>query len=316
VLKEMNRREFIKASAAAGAVLMIGSISPALEEFKPIQPERSPLHLSYKEVNKMRDNPFFKDTPRRTLDMAGEPIEFPILYYDLRMIEAVFKTKTTAIKKILPHSNYKPIEIWPGTGLLGIAAYEYFDTSIGPYNELAISVPIRFPPSFAFPGLAAKSMMRKKLFSVYIHHLPVTTEIALKAGIYFWNYPKFLAEISFKDEGSNLEVTLKEKEEIILKMRAKKLSLDRSSKLTFHSYSIKDKVVMRGLIEGWASKFGETTSGGDAELELGNHRIGKELAELNPSKRARTGMYAEGMMAKLYDPDTRWNVDTLEKISN
>jgi nitroreductase len=38
MLKEMNRREFIKASAATGAVLMTGSLSPALaEELKPIQ---------------------------------------------------------------------------------------------------------------------------------------------------------------------------------------------------------------------------------------------------------------------------------------
>ena len=36
--KEMNRREFMKASAATGAVLMTGSLSPALaEELKPIQ---------------------------------------------------------------------------------------------------------------------------------------------------------------------------------------------------------------------------------------------------------------------------------------
>jgi hypothetical protein len=147
--------------------------------------------------------------------------------------------------------------------------------------------------------------MRKKIFSGYIHHLPITTEIALKTGIYFWNYPKFLAEIWFKNEGSYLEVILK---------GSKKLSLNRSYKLTFYTYSIKDRVVMRGVTEGWAPKIGETMLGSDAELELGNHRISKELAELNLSKKARDGMYAEGMMAKLYDPDILWNVDSLEKI--
>jgi hypothetical protein len=53
----------------------------------------------------MRDDPFFKDTPRKTLDMAGEPIEFPIFYYDLRMIHAVFNVKNSAIKKLVPHSS-------------------------------------------------------------------------------------------------------------------------------------------------------------------------------------------------------------------
>jgi hypothetical protein len=262
----------------------------------------------------MRDDPFFKDTPRNPMTIEGLTVEFPILYYDLRMIAATFTAKTSLIKKILPHPNYKPVEIWPGTGMLGVFAFEYFDTSIGPYNEIALTIPIKFPPSFAFPGLAVISGMRKKIFSGYIRQLPVTTEIALKGGIYFWNYPKFLGEISFKDEGPNLEVTLKEKGEIILKMRSKKLSLNRSSKLTFYTYSIKDRVVMRGVIEGWAPKIGETMLGGNAELELGNHRISRELAELNLSKTARSGMYAEGMMTKLYDPDIRWNADTLEKI--
>jgi hypothetical protein len=262
----------------------------------------------------MRDDPFFKDTPTKTLDMAGEPIEFPILYYDLRMIHTVFNVKSSSIKKLLPHPNYKLIEIWPGTGMLAITGFEYYDTSIGPYNEIAISIPIRFPPGFTFPGLTAISMTRKKLFSVYIHHLPVTTEIALKGGIYFYTYPKFLAEIDFNDEGQNLEVILKEKGEMILTLKSKKLPLNRSSKLTFHTYSIKDLVVMRTSVEGWAPKFGETMLGSGAELELGSHQISKELAELNLSKKARGGMYAEGMMTKLYDPDIRWNVDTLEKI--
>jgi len=57
-------------------------------------------------------------------------------------------------------------------------------------------------------------------------------------------------EMAFKDEGHNLEVTLKEKGEMVLKLKSKKLPLNRSSKLTFYTYSIKDRVVMRGLIEG------------------------------------------------------------------
>ena len=72
---------------------------------------------------------------------------------------------------------------------------------------------------------------------------------------------------------------------------------------------------MRGVIEGWAPKIGDTMLGGNAELELGNHRISKELADLNLSKTAKSEMYAEGMMTKAYAPDIRWNADTLEKIA-
>ena len=47
----------------------------------------------------MRDDPFIIDTPRKTLDMAGQPIEFPILYYDCRWITAIFTARTSKLKK-------------------------------------------------------------------------------------------------------------------------------------------------------------------------------------------------------------------------
>ena len=259
----------------------------------------------------MRGSPFFKDAPRKTLDMAGQQIEFPILYYDLRCITSIFTAKTNRLKKFLPHPNFRPIEMWPGTSMLGITAFEYRDTSIGPYNEIAITIPVKFPPEFVFPGLTAISMIRKNVFPVYIHYLPVTTEIALKVGIYFWNYPKFLADITFQDKSENLEVTLKENDRLILKISARKLATKRSARLQFHTYSLKDSIVMHALVDGWAPRLGTVMMGNVARLELGEHRIGKELAELSLSSTARSGQYTEGMMTKLYDPDQRWNVDTL-----
>jgi hypothetical protein len=264
----------------------------------------------------MRDDPFFKDTPRKTLDMAGEPIEFPILYYDFRMISATFTVKTNKVKKILPHSNFKPIEIFPGTGMVIIVAFEYRDTSIGPYNEIAMSVPVKFPPRFVFPGLSAISMMRKNCFSVYIHHLPVTTEIARKGGVHFYNHPKFLSEITFQDQDEKLEVTLREEDELILKMHAEKIPLNRSAQIEFHTYSIKDNVVMHTLVEGWAPRYGVKMMGNNAKLELGNHRISQEISELNLSITSLSGQHAEGMMSKLYSPDQHWDINNLAVISD
>jgi hypothetical protein len=262
----------------------------------------------------MRDDPFFKETPRKTLDMDGQPVEFPVLYYDLRCITSIFTAKTSGLRKLLPHPNFKPIEMWPGRGMIGITAFEYNDTSLGPYNEISITIPIKFPLGFVFPGLAAISMMRTNVFPVYIHHLPVTTEIALKCGIHFWNYPKFLAEIDFQDKGENLDITLKENGNLILKISARKLPAKQSARVQFHTYSIKENIVMHALVDGKAPRIGTIMMGNVARLELGEHRISKELADLDLSKVAHSGQYAEGMMTKLYDPDKRWDVDTLAPI--
>lgn len=146
---------------------------------------------------------------------------------------------------------------------------------------------------------------------MYIHHLPVTTEIALKAGTHFWNYPKFLAEITFQDHGENLEVILKENDRLILKILARKLAARRSAQLQFHTYSIRQNVVMHAFVDGWAAQLGTVMMGNIARLELGEHQIGKELVDLGIGETARSGQYIEGMMTKLYDPDQLWNVDTL-----
>jgi hypothetical protein len=98
-------------------------------------------------------------------------------------------------------------------------------------------------------------------------------------------------------------------------MNAKKIPLNRSAQIEFHTYSIKDKMVMHTLIEGWAPQYGVKMMGNKARLELGTHRISQEIAELNLSKNASSGQYAEGMMSKLYSPDQYWDVNTLAVIS-
>ena len=49
----------------------------------------------------MRDDPCFKDTQIKALDMEGESFEFPVLYYDFRMISGTFTAKTKKIKTAL-----------------------------------------------------------------------------------------------------------------------------------------------------------------------------------------------------------------------
>jgi len=262
----------------------------------------------------MRDDQFFKDTPRTTFNMAGKPIYFPILYYDSRMISGTFTVKTKRLKKLLPHPNFKPVEILPGVSVFTIAALEYRDTSIEPYNEIAICTPVKFPPKFIFPWLSAISMRIEKNFSVYIHHLPVTTEMARKVGIHFFNYPKFLAEITFKDHDDKIEVTLRENGELILKMHVEKLPLNQTAQTEFHTYSIKENVVMHTLIEGWSPRYRLKMVGSKAELELGSHWISQEIAGLNLSNTSLAVLHTDGMMTKLYTPNLRWDVNTLAVV--
>ncbi len=248
------------------------------------------------------------------LDMEGQSIEFPVLYYDFRFVNCIFTVKINRLKQILPHENFLPIQVIPGIGMLSICAFEYHDTSIRPYNEVAISVPINFPPASYLGKHTALSTMRQNIFPVYIYQLPVTSEIARDAGVYFYNYPKFLAEIDFLDREDSIEVTLREGNDLVLKMLAKKLSLKRSERFELHTFSLREKTIMHSLIEGRALKYGKKMLGRCGELELGSHKISEELKNLKMSKSAWSGLSGEGAMSKLHDPDQQWDKETLKVV--
>jgi hypothetical protein len=102
---------------------------------------------------------------------------------------------------------------------------------------------------------------------------------------------------------------------LILKLLAKKLPLKKSTPFEFHTFSVGEKTIMHGLVEGRAGKYGKTMWGKCGELELGSHRISEELKNLGLSKSARSGFSGESAMSKLHYPDKQWDKDTLELVS-
>jgi len=71
-----------------------------------------------------------------------------ILYHDVSAAVGVFTAPTLKLKELLPTSRLIPAEIYPGKGLLGFLAADYRDTTIGPYKEFIIMVPVRYQPRF------------------------------------------------------------------------------------------------------------------------------------------------------------------------
>jgi hypothetical protein len=102
---------------------------------------------------------------------------------------------------------------------------------------------------------------------------------------------------------------------LILKLLAKKLPLKKSTPFEFHTFSVGEKTIMHGLVEGRAGKYGKTMWGKCGELELGSHRISEELKNLGLSKSARSEFSGESAMSKLHYPDKQWDKDTLELVS-
>ena len=144
----------------------------------------------------MRNSDFFQQIAHVDVPWGDRTISVPLFYYDISAIGVAFLTPLDKIRKLLPSPCMHPLRVTPWHGMTTINAYEYRDCDLGPYNEVAVGFPITIDQaSPVFTGLVRKLPGVPK---VYVHHLPVTTEIARDAGVEFANYPKFVASIAFE----------------------------------------------------------------------------------------------------------------------
>lgn len=251
-----------------------------------------------------RDMSFFKNVFQIEADFNGEPAKVPVFYYDGTALTGIFLAKTSWLRKFLPKKEYFPATVLPGVGAIAFTCFEYRDTDIRPYNELSISIPMTYRSRCYIPGASMLSGLLRNEFHVYIHHLPVTTKIALDGGVLVYNYPKFLSTIEFEDKGDDLIVTLAENSELILRITAKKIPAEQTKKFHYVTYPVKDDCAQHADILLYAKKFGQTFNPGSMRIELGEkHAIAKELQGALIGRRPMMYQYMPLFQSILYGPN-------------
>jgi hypothetical protein len=194
------------------------------------------------------------------------------------MMGAAFSASARRLRELTPEP-LQLVEHWPGRAPLAIICFDYARCDLAPYGEIAVCWPVVFsrrrPPPFAPLVLEA----RWPTMGWWVHHLPVTTQEACDAGRTLWGYPKFVADIEFEWSGARLTCTLTEGSEQVLSLTLDTRLPATPVQLGVTSYSALDGELLRTTIE--VDAVGINKMRGDAELRLGQHRIGRELAELD-----------------------------------
>jgi hypothetical protein len=154
----------------------------------------------------MRESEFFKGIAHVEVPWGERSIPVPVFYYDVMSVSAQFLAPLEAVRALLPSPRMHPLRITPWASVVDLSGFCYRDCDIGPYNEVSFSVPFCLDrPSPPFVGTLNKM---PAVTSVYVRHLPVTTEIARAAGVEFAAYPKFVADITFEEQGEWLTCRL------------------------------------------------------------------------------------------------------------
>lgn len=123
---------------------------------------------------------------------SGRSVALPARYADWSVAGALFPADKDGLRDMLPEPLV-PATVAPGLGVIAVAGIDYQETAVGPYDEVAVTIPAgeRGGP----PGRAG-----------YIHALPVTTEDARDLGRQVWDYPKELADLTIERSAERVSV--------------------------------------------------------------------------------------------------------------
>lgn len=247
---------------------------------------------------------FFDRVEQVDLELVGKKWKLPIFYRAARMFTLVLPANYLALRRMLPDVRLRPAQMLPGVGAVHLTAFEYYDTDVEPYNEFAIGILVNNPNFMAVPSYNVLRQLVQNQFYTYIHHLPVTTELALRAGIDFYNYPKLICSIDFEDDGDWVACDLAEAGEKICRIRGRKMAANRSGIMKFFCQLYDEDQPQQAEMKINARRFTIMQGPGNAELVLGDsHPFAAELKKALLTTMPGLYMYVPDLQAILYGPE-------------
>lgn len=226
----------------------------------------------------MSTSEFFREIEHSPVPWRQYQLHVPLFYQDIRFMSVTILAPLKEIRSILPSPRLKPYRITPWHGALSISAYQYRESDLEPYNEVAIGVPVTIDKETpVFTGILRKMPPSPMSFS---RHLPVSTEIAREVGVEFAGYPKFIADIKFVDEDEWLICELNAKGQNVLEIHGRKLSLKWHPRYRVSPITFRREHILRSEFVISERAMGTSSGRGDVRLELGKGAIAEELRNL------------------------------------
>jgi hypothetical protein len=226
----------------------------------------------------MEAGDFFSEIAHVEVPWGERSIWVPLFYRDMAVLRVAYLASAAKLREWLPSGRMHPLRITPGQGVLSISAYCYRDCDIGPYNEVSISVPFTLDkPSPLFTGFLGRGPSE---LDGYIHHLPVTTQVARDAGVEFAGYPKFVAEIDFEVGKEWVICRLAQGGRDVLTMSGRVGELRDGRRSRQNAYTARSGRLLRSQAMASACQVTGSKNPADLRLELGEHPIADELRQV------------------------------------
>jgi acetoacetate decarboxylase len=161
------------------------------------------------------DRKSFFTLPQTSVDTAAGPCPMPIFYTEASVFGLIYRVEPARAEACLAGTPFEPLLVM-GKAMVQLVVFEYRESSIGPYNELALAIEVRrrgqkasLLRHFVTPKSGEDS-------GSHIINLPVTTESACAAGRELWGFPKYVTGIETDFQQHGLRGELQDELEILI----------------------------------------------------------------------------------------------------
>lgn len=139
---------------------------------------------------------FFAGVEQKPVHTSAGVCDLPILYRDGSVIGLMYRVAPEKVAPLIPDRDlFEPFTLL-GKAVVQLVAFEYRDTTIGPYGEVALAVEIKRKGSSPSTWGALTNAKNQPAYGSTFLNLPVTTQAACAAGREIWGYPKYVVDIS------------------------------------------------------------------------------------------------------------------------
>jgi hypothetical protein len=233
---------------------------------------------------------FASARPGTEVTVGKQTAELPILYFRDDAFGLFFTAESAKVRAVLPSDRLHPVQLPGGRALVAIFAFNYIETTIGPYGELAVAPLAVYgtrPPIGAVPALLEAGYPG---FGMVVLHLPVTGTLARDGGRELWGYTKFVADMNFTNTPEYQQCRLGEEAAHILTLRVARAGFVRRDSKPMITYSVLDGRLIRTTIPHRAVYRTAVGSKGSF-LELGDHPMADSIKALGLSQKPMMTRY-------------------------
>lgn len=221
----------------------------------------------------------------------GREVTLPVEVRDASSGAVTYLVSARAARALLPGPELDVVEVLPGQALFSIAIIDYRDNDLGDYREVGVTFFVT--PAGGGPDEAG----------TYIAHLPVDQEFTCEAGRTIWGFPKTVEDIALDLAPERATCTLRMDGRLVFRLTLPRGGGDEMPVTPMTTYTLIDGVPHRTAFSQGGSGAQVVPSGDGVALELGDHPLARQLADLGLPAPAQMSTWTERMRGTFAAPE-------------